>query len=123
MSVKSAAVVVLAAPEAACGAADGPVVIRTQAQPLEVCEAARGGRTLVADPTFRLAFENPGYRQGATWPYGYSAHRESGVIVLFDPSGKTIADEGDRILAAGGVATDNAVNVDCDIQVNPGPGA
>ncbi len=120
--MKSGAVVVLAGPVAACGTADGPVAIRTHSQPNEVCASARVGGTVVGDPTFGLALENPGYRQGVIWPYGFSAQRVAGVIVLIDPSGKIIAHEGDRILAAGGAATDNEVDVECDIQVNPGPG-
>jgi hypothetical protein len=101
-------------------AADGPVALRTR-EPNQICAAARVGGVLVADPTYGLAFGNPGYVQGAIWPYGYSARRESGAVVLIDPSGHVIAREGDRIVAAGGSADDDAVNVDCDIEVNPSP--
>jgi hypothetical protein len=73
---------------------------------------------LVADPSFGLALQNAGYRNGAIWPHGYSARRESGVVVLIDPSGRVVAREGDRILASGGSGPDDAVNVECDIQVN-----
>ena len=101
---------------------DGPVTIRTLPV-LDACNAARVGGTLVADPSFGLALQNPGYRNGAIWPHGYSARREAGVVVLVGPSGQVVAREGDRILASGGSGPDDAVNVECDIQVNPSPGA
>lgn len=119
--MRIAATVVLIAQLAGCALTDGTVAIRTLPA-LDVCEMARVGGTLVADPTFGLALQNPGYRNGAIWPHGYSARRESGVVVLLDPSGRVVAREGDRILAAGGAGTDDAVNVECDIQVNPSPG-
>lgn len=78
---------------------------------------ARMGGTLVADPSFGLALQNDGYRDGVVWPYGYSARRESGVIVLLGPSGAVVAREGDRIRAAGG-----GNQVMCSIVVNPTPG-
>jgi len=119
--MRIAATVVLIAELAGCGLSDGPVAIRTLPI-LDVCEMARVGGTLVADPSFGLAFQNPGYRNGAIWPHGYSARRESGVILLIGPSGRVVAREGDRILAAGGSGADDAVNVECHIQVNPSPG-
>lgn len=121
--MKAAAVVILIAQLAGCALTDGPVAIRTLPV-LDVCEMARVGGTLVADPTFGLAFQNPGYPNvGAIWPHGYSAQRESGVVVLLSQSGLVVAREGDRILAAGGSGPDDAVNVECDIHVNPSPGA
>jgi hypothetical protein len=116
------AFVILIAQLAGCALTDGPVAIQTLPA-LDICNAARVGGTLVADPSFGLAFQNPGYREGAIWPHGYSARRESGVVVLLGPSGQVVAREGDRILAAGGSGPDDAVNVECDIQVNPSPGA
>jgi hypothetical protein len=116
----AAGVVILLAQLAGCAAADGPVAIQTLPD-LAVCEAARVGGTLVSDPSFGLALQNSGYRQGAVWPHGYSARRESGVTVLLGPSGQVVAREGDRILAAGGSGAGDAVNVECDIEVNPSP--
>ena len=106
---------------AGCGTADGPVAIHTAAQPILVCELARVSGTLVPDPTFGLALQNGADRRGATWPYGYTARRSSGVVELLDPSGRIIARAGDLIVAAGG-ATNSEFSVQCDIQVNPSPG-
>jgi hypothetical protein len=117
--MRPTAVVLIAAVLAGCALTDGPVTIRTRTRPDEVCNQARVGGVLVADPTYGLAFKNPGYVQGAVWPFGYSARRESGVIVLLGPSGQVVAREGDRVLAAGGGSSDDAVNVDCEISVVP----
>jgi len=103
--------------------ANSPVSIRTRAQPDTVCPQARVGGTLIPDGTTGLAFANPGYRDGTVWPYGYTARREWGRIVLRNANGGVVAREGDRILAAGGSAGDQAVGVYCSIQVNPSPGA
>jgi hypothetical protein len=100
-----------------CAPKDGPVAIRTRAQPTVVCMQARVGGTLVADPTYGLALQNPGYVNGAIWPYGFTARREAGVILLIGVAGQVVAREGDRILAAGGSAGDDAVGVDCHIRV------
>ena len=115
------ATVLLIVQLAGCALADGPVAIRTLPV-VDICNAARVSGTLVADPSFGLALQNPGYRQGAIWPHGWSARRESGVVVLLGPSGQVVAREGDRILASGGSGPDDAVNVECDIHVNPSPG-
>jgi hypothetical protein len=77
---------------------DGPVTIRTESQPSTVCMNALVSGVLVADPTYGLALRNPDYVQGVIWPFGYTARRESGVIVLIDPSGHVIAHEGDTIV-------------------------
>jgi hypothetical protein len=86
--------------------------------------AARVGGILVADPTFGLALKNSDedseYVDGAIWPFGFSARREHGVILLIGQAGQVVAREGDRIRAAGGSAGDDAVNVDCNITVLPG---
>jgi hypothetical protein len=120
--MRPAIAVVLVVALAACGVIDGPVAIRTRGQPDDTCLQARVGGTLVADSTFGLAFQNDGYRNGIVWPYGYSARRQSGVIVLVGPSGAVVAREGDRILAAGGSSGEDAVGVYCSIKVNPSPG-
>lgn len=117
--VRRAIAVLLAAALAACAITDVPVTIRTRTRPNEVCNQARVGGVLIPDPTYGLAFKNPGYVQGVIWPFGYSARRESGVIVLIGPSGQVIAREGDRVLAAGGGSSGDAVNVDCEISVVP----
>lgn len=100
-----------------CASSDGPVAIRTRSQPNTVCMQARVGGILTAHPTYGLGFQSPGYATGAVWPYGFTARRESGVILLIGVAGQVVAREGDRILAAGGTAGDDAVNVDCDIRV------
>jgi hypothetical protein len=78
---------------------------------------ARVGGILAGHPTYGLGFQNPGYVTGAIWPHGFTARRESGVILLIGVAGQVVAREGDRILAAGGSASDDAVNVDCDISI------
>ena len=115
--------VLFAALLAGCALFDGPVAIQTRPRPDDMCLQARLGGTLVADATYGLALENPGYRMGVVWPFGFTARRESGVIVLLGPSGNVIAREGDRIQAGGGSAGDDAVGVCGTIQVNPSPGA
>jgi hypothetical protein len=100
--VRAHAVLALAWVLSGCSPMDGPVTIRTQSQPLTVCDQARVGGTLVGDSTYGLALQNPGYRNGVVWPYGYTARRESGVILLIGPAGVVVAREGDRIQAAGG---------------------
>lgn len=100
---------------AGCALTDGPVPIRTRSQPDDVCLQARVGGILFADPTYGLAFEN----RGAIWPFGFSARRESGVIVLLDQEGRAIAREGDNIEAAGGNGGADASSVYCDIRVVP----
>jgi len=120
--VKALSALLLFAQVAGCSLTDGPIAIRTLPV-LDACDAARVGGTLVADPSFGLALENAGHRQGAVWPHGYTARRESGVAILIDPYGQVVARAGDRILAGGGSGADDAVNVECAIQVNPSPGA
>lgn len=106
---------------AGCGSADGRVTIRTLDQPYAVCDQAAVRGTLVADAIYGLALANGGNQQGAVWPFGYSARRESGTVVLLDQSSHVVAREGDHILAAGAIAADGATYVECDIQVNPRP--
>jgi hypothetical protein len=84
--------------------------------------AAVGG-VLAYDTTYGLGLKNGngGRVVVVVWPNGYSARREQdGVVVLIDPSGRTVAREGDRIAAAGALG-DTAVYVECDLQVNPSP--
>jgi hypothetical protein len=122
--MRVAVLTVLAALVAGCGAADrptaAPVAIRTLDRPYTVCDTAAIRGTLVADPTYGLALDTPGHREGTVWPYGYSARRESGTIVLVDSSGDVVAREGDDILAAGGFG-DGYATVECWIRVNPSP--
>lgn len=122
--------VVITAMLAGCGITDGPVALWTRPKPDAGCLQARVGGTLVADPNAGLAFKgvNGSPNRPAWWPYGWSARREQGVILLIDPSGKVWAREGDEILASGGNSSDTnggnvSVSVECDIQVNPSPGA
>jgi hypothetical protein len=106
------------APSVGPSNADGPVAIETQDRPNDICEAAGVGGTLVADPTYGLALQRLGYTSGAIWPFGYSARRVSGRIVLYGPSGNVVAHEGDQILAAGAAGPDGADEIECQIHVN-----
>ena len=123
--------IVIAAVLAGCGGlADGPVTIWTRPQPLTDCLQARVGGTLVAHPDSGLGFKGVAGspNRPARWPYGWSARRENGVVLLVDPTGRVMAREGDKILASGGVSSDInggnvSVSVQCGIQVNPRPGA
>jgi hypothetical protein len=120
--MRVAALAVLAVLVAGCAPAPiGPVTIQTQ-PPRTVCDAARVGGVLVADPAYGLAFKSDGGTRGVVWPNGYSARREQdGVVVLIDPSGRIVAREGDRILSAGNVHDDNITFPCGDLQVNPSP--
>jgi hypothetical protein len=97
------------------------VAIRTLPEPVTVCNMARIGGTLVADATFGLALENPGYRNGVVWPHGFTARRESGVVLLIGPGGGVVARERDWVQGAGG-SGDDAVVLQCNLRVNPSPG-
>jgi hypothetical protein len=99
--------------------ADGPVAIQTRA-PNDVCEAARVSGTLVPDPTYGLGLQRSGRTSGAIWPFGYSAQRVSGKVVLIGPSGAIVAREGNSIVASGAAGPDGTVEVECDIQVGSG---
>lgn len=67
----------------------------------------RLGGWLVADATYGLALRDKGAGvagarvAGVFWPFGYTAHRERGGVVLVDRLGRVVATEGDRILMAG----------------------
>ena len=114
--------VLLAAVLASCAAPAkvGPIPINTGA-PSNVCAAAAVGGVLVYDSTYGLGFKGSDHVRVVVWPYGFSARRgQDGVVVLIDPSGRTVAREGDRIAAAGALG-DYATFVMCDLQVNPSP--
>jgi type IV pilus biogenesis protein CpaD/CtpE len=119
--MRLAALAVLAAVVAGCAPARiGPVTIQTQL-PRTICEAARIGGVLVADPAYGLAFKSDGGTRGVVWPSGYSARREQDVVVLIDPSGRIVAREGDTIVSAGVMKGGN-ISFPCgDLQVNPSP--
>lgn len=106
---------------AACASAPvGPVRINTGA-PSNICAMARVGGILAYDTTYGLGFESGDRVRVVVWPNGYSARREQdGVVVLIDPSGRIVAREGDTIVAAGANG-DNAVFVECYLEVNPSP--
>lgn len=112
---------VLAVVATGCASAPiGPVAIQTQA-PSIICLAARVGGILDYDPTYGLGFKTGDSVRVVVWPKGYSARREEdGVVVLLDPSGRIVAREGDRIVAAGGNG-ETAVFPMCDLEVNPSP--
>lgn len=118
MSMKSPMLMLLAVAVAGCAAPDGPVPLQTQPEAL-VCLAARVSGVLVADATYGLAYKNGGNVQGVVWPHGYSARRESGVVVLIDPTGRIVAREGDHIVSAGDYDTNDIARPCGDLEVNP----
>jgi hypothetical protein len=120
--IRAAVVVVFALVLAACTLTDGPVAIRTLPAGTTACELAGISGTLVEDSTYGLALGTSGQRLGVVWPSGYTARRESGVVLLVGPGGAVVAREGDHIRAAGGYA-EGEVIVECDIHVAPSPGA
>ena len=119
IGMKVAALAVVIVVVAGCTSPVGPVTIQTQA-PTTVCAAARVGGVLVADAAYGLAFRSDGGIRGVVWPNGYSARREQdGVVVLIDPSGRTVAKEGDTI-ASGGSSQGDDIAFPCgELQVNP----
>lgn len=101
----------------------GPVTLQTQ-PPRTVCEAARVGGVLVADPAYGLAYKVGGGTHGVVWPNGYSARRgQDGVVLLLliDPSGRVVAREGDAIESAGNWHGDNVAFPCGVLHVNPSP--
>ena len=67
------------------------------------CEQSLGAGVLAINGRTGLGFVvEPGEEVDVTWPYGWSAHREDGVAVLVDASGRIVAREGERITAGGG---------------------
>lgn len=98
---------------------DGPVTIETGAAG-GACALAGVGGVLIADPTYGLAFKGQDRNRRAVFPYGYSARREAGVVLLIDPSGRVIAKEGDQIRGAGALG-DDITFLMCDVTVVPAP--
>lgn len=83
--------------------------------------AARIGGVLTADATWGLGLKSYSTVDGVLWPFGYSARREPGGIVLLDRSGRIVAREGERIAMAG-FQSDDRVNHPCfepDIELVP----
>jgi hypothetical protein len=120
MNVRTGLMVALSIVVVGCNAAlhqaDGPVAIHTQAQapnPGDACPAASVTGQLVADPTWGLALRGTSGTRGVVWGYGYSARRDAGKVVLLDPSGNTIAKEGDSVRLGGNVGADGAAHP-CD---------
>jgi len=114
---------------AGCGWADGPVAIWTRPRPDDACLQANVGGVLVADPDSGLAFKgvDGGANLRIRWPFGWTARRENGVVLLISPKGKVTAREGDRIDGGGGYSSDPngsdvSVGVYCAFNVTPGAG-
>ena len=87
---------------------------------LTVCPAARVSGTLTADSSYGLAYKNGVSVQGVVWPHGYSARRESGVVVLIDAAGHIVAREGDQIVSAGSYGADDVAMPCGDLDVTSG---
>ena len=117
--MKGPMLVLLAVALAGCTAPDGPVTLLTHPM-LTVCPAARVSGTLIADASYGLAYKNGSEVQGVIWPHGYSARRESGVVVLIDASGRTVAREGDHIVSAGSYGADGTAMPCGDLEVTSG---
>jgi hypothetical protein len=113
--------VIAVAAVVACSTApsDGPVTIKTGAAG-GACALASVGGVLIADQTDGLAFKGQDRNRRVVFPYGYSARREAGVILLIDPSGRVIAREGDQIRGAGALG-DDITFLMCDLIVVPAP--
>jgi hypothetical protein len=94
------------------------VAIRT-AELGPICPSARIGGILVADSSYGLAFSNDGRVDGVVWPAGYTARRESGVVLLIDPAGQVIAHEGDHVVAGGAADADGLSRPCFNIRVEP----
>jgi len=93
------------------------VAIRTQAQPPnpdDPCPAAAIKGQLVEDSTWGLALRSTdNATHGVVWGYGYSARRDAGTVVLLNPSGTSVAKEGDSVRMAGTVGDDGVAHP-CD---------
>ncbi len=99
----------------ACAASGCALAIETQPSPgsNDVCQVARIGGVLTADPTYGLGVrDDSGLVHGVLWPYGYSARREPGGIVPIDRSGRIVAREGDNVVM-GGVVNADGVHWPC----------
>jgi hypothetical protein len=79
------------------------VWLLTEEGPSASCREALGGGRLVADPRSGLAVADlDGEVTVVRWPLGYTARLEMGRIDLIDPTGRTVAAEGDFVRFAGG---------------------
>ena len=102
----------------------GPVAIQTNPTPETICEQARVGGYLAADARWGVGvrWEMNGEVHGVVWPYGYSARREAGGVVLLDRAGAVVAREGDRVVAGGSVGDDGTSHPCTHVHVEPLPG-
>ena len=53
--------------------------------------------TLVADEGWGLALMMGDQKVGVIWPYGFSAQREQGRVLLLDQNADVVAREGDMV--------------------------
>lgn len=103
---------------AGCTVVSGPVPLRTRPNPPyanEVCEMGSIGGVLAPDPTYGLGLRNSGGAvTGVVWPFGYTARREPGDIILLNRLGRIVAREGEHLTLAGGW-DDDGVAHPCDV--------
>jgi hypothetical protein len=85
---------------AACGT---PVALRTAAAKADGCDMAVLAGELVASNQSGLAIRDGDELTEVIWPFGYSAARETGGIVLRDDTGKVVGHEGQRVEVGGGL--------------------
>ncbi len=80
----------------------------------------RIGGFLATNDAFGLGvLDRQGKFAGVIWPFGFSARREPGAVVLVDRSGRIVARQGDLVVMAGTVGEDG-VQVPCfeaDLEV------
>jgi hypothetical protein len=90
---------------AACGA---PVALRTAPAAVDACDEALLAGELVASSQSGLAVRTADQVTEVLWPFGYSASRETGGLVLRDETGTVIAHEGHRVEMTGGLGGQGA---------------
>jgi hypothetical protein len=99
IAIKAAIVVALAA----CTT----ISLRTADAPATSCDLARLTGILTNNRPNGLALREPdGTGVNVLWPFGYSSRGFVGSMELIDPTGRSIAREGDTVQMAGGTNLD-----------------
>lgn len=79
------------------------IELLTSTEAGDACMDALAQGTLVPDTRSGLGLrDSNGDITSVVWPMGYSALWTDGLIVLFDPSGTAIAQQGDIVQMGGG---------------------
>lgn len=99
IAIKAAVVVALAA----CTT----ISLRTADAPTRACDQALASGILVSSRQSGLALSEPdGPNIIVLWPFGYTSRGFVGSMELVDPTGRTIAREGETVRMAGGTNLD-----------------